>query len=164
MRIDCVSPIRPLCGIYKSAPRWRKSANDGSKTSCALPHRSRGQVSVGFHGIKSKSWWSSKMIKGVRESTLSVGKSRARNPTQNPTQKPTPNRPEPGRTMQRLRTAPCPQALRSARDAWRAHGPSSEETAHSPRIHGSNKSENQKEKTNSTLNSQPHPRHSTPKG
>jgi len=31
-------------------------------------------------------------------------------------------------------------------------------------IHGSNKSENQKEKTNSTLNSQPHPRHSTPKG
>ena len=29
---------------------------------------------------------------------------------------------------------------------------------------GSNKSENQKEKTNSTLNSQPHPRHSTPKG
>jgi hypothetical protein len=54
MRIDCVSPTRPLCGIYKSAPRWRKSANDGSKTSCALPHRSRGQVSVGFHGIKSK--------------------------------------------------------------------------------------------------------------
>ena len=49
MRIDCVSPIRPLCGIYKSAPRWRESANDGSKTSCALPHRSRGQVSVGFH-------------------------------------------------------------------------------------------------------------------
>ena len=73
-------------------------------------------------------------IKGVRESTLSVGKSRARNPTQNPTQKPTPNRPEPGRTIQRLRTAPCPQALRSARDAWRAHGPSSEETAHTPRI------------------------------
>ena len=31
-------------------------------------------------------------------------------------------------------------------------------------IHGSDKSENQKEKTNSTLNSQPHPRHSTPKG
>ena len=31
-------------------------------------------------------------------------------------------------------------------------------------IHGSNKSENQKEKTNSTLNSQPHPRHSIPKG
>jgi hypothetical protein len=27
-----------------------------------------------------------------------------------------------------LRTAPCPQALRSARDAWHAHGPSSEET------------------------------------
>ena len=68
------------------------------------------------------------IIKGVRERTLSVGKSRARNPTQNPTQKPTPNRPEPGRTIQRLRTAPCPQALRSARDAWRAHGPSSEET------------------------------------
>ena len=87
------------------------------------------------------------IIKGVRESTLSVGKSRARNPTQNPTQKPTPNRPEPGRTMQRLRTAPCPQALRSARDAWRAHGPSSEETAD-----GSNKSENQKEKNQ--LNSQ----------
>ena len=49
-----------------------------------------------------------------------LGKS-ARNPP-SPTQKPTPNRPEPGRTMQRLRTAPCPQALRSARDAWRAHG------------------------------------------
>jgi len=79
-----------------------------------------------------------------------VGKSRARNPTRNPTQKPTSNRPEPGRTTQRLRTAPCPQVLRSVRDAWRAHG--------------SNKSENQKEKTNSTLNSQPHPRHSTPKG
>ncbi len=29
------------------------------------------------------------IIKGVRESTLSVGKSRARNPTQNPTQNPT---------------------------------------------------------------------------
>jgi len=43
--------LRTLCGIYKSAPRWRKSANDGSKTSCALPHRSRGQVSVGFHWI-----------------------------------------------------------------------------------------------------------------
>ena len=43
------SAIRPLRGIYKSAPRWRKSANDGSKASCALPHRSRGQVSVGFH-------------------------------------------------------------------------------------------------------------------
>jgi len=40
--------------VVKSAPRWRKSTNDGSKTSCALPHRSRGQVSVGFHGIKSK--------------------------------------------------------------------------------------------------------------
>ena len=32
--------------------------------------------------------------------------------------------------MQRLRTAPCPQALRSVRDAWHAHDPSSEETAH----------------------------------
>ena len=74
------------------------------------------------------------IIKGVRESTLSVGKSRARNPTQNPTQNPTPNRPEPGRTIQRLRTAPCPQTRRSARDAWRAHGPSSEDTAHTPRI------------------------------
>ena len=27
----------------------KESSNDGSKTSCALPHRSRGQVSVGFH-------------------------------------------------------------------------------------------------------------------
>ena len=41
-------------GIYKSAPRRRKSANDGSKTSFALPHRSRGLVPVSFHGIKSK--------------------------------------------------------------------------------------------------------------
>ena len=41
MRVDCVSPIRLLCGIYKSAPRWRKSANDGSKASCALPHPGR---------------------------------------------------------------------------------------------------------------------------
>jgi hypothetical protein len=49
-----------------------------------------------------------------------VGKSRARDPIQNPTQNPTSNRPEPGRTAQRLRTAPCPQALRSARGAW--HG------------------------------------------
>ena len=24
------SPIRPLCGIYKSAPRWRKSASRGN--------------------------------------------------------------------------------------------------------------------------------------
>ena len=40
---------RPLCDIYKSAPRWRESANDASKASCALPHRPRGQVSVGFH-------------------------------------------------------------------------------------------------------------------
>ena len=31
-------------------------------------------------------------------------------------------------------------------------------------VGGPNKSENQKEKTNSTLSSQPHPRHSTPKG
>ena len=54
--------------------------------------------------------------------------------TWNTTQKPTSNRPEPGRTIQRLRTAPCPQALRSARDAWRAHGPSSEETADTTRI------------------------------
>ena len=59
------------------------------------------------------------IIKGVRESTLSVGKSHARDPTQNSTQNPTPNRPEPGRTIQRLRTAPCQQALRSARGAWR---------------------------------------------
>ena len=33
-------------------------------------------------------------IKGVRESTLPVGKSHARNPTQNPT----PNRPKPSQT------------------------------------------------------------------
>jgi len=74
-------------------------------------------------------WSTVLIIKGVRESTLSVGKSRARDPTQNPTQNPTPNRPEPGRTAQRLRTAPCPQALRSARGVWRAHGPLSEEIA-----------------------------------
>ena len=44
-----------VCGIYKSAPRWRKSAYDGSKTSCALPHWSRGArglVPAGFNGIK----------------------------------------------------------------------------------------------------------------
>ena len=39
----------PDHSMVKSAPRWRESANDGSKTSCALPHRSRGQVSVGFY-------------------------------------------------------------------------------------------------------------------
>jgi len=42
MRIDCVSPTRPLCGIYKSAPRWRESANDGSKATGvkqAVPYR-----------------------------------------------------------------------------------------------------------------------------
>ena len=61
-----------------------------------------------------------------------MGKSRARNPTQNPTQKPTPNRPEPSRTMQRLRTAPCPQALRSARDAWRASVDKSKPSCTSP--------------------------------
>ena len=27
-----------LCGIYKSAPRWRKPANDGSKTSCTISY------------------------------------------------------------------------------------------------------------------------------
>ena len=63
-----------------------------------------------------------------------MGKPHARNPTQNPIQNPTPNRPEPRRTIQRLRTAPCLQALRSARDTWRAHGPLSEETAHTPCI------------------------------
>merc|ERR1711998_693723 len=63
MRIDCVSPIRPLCGIYKSAPRWRESANDGSKTSCALLHRSRGLVPVSFHRIKSKK--SKNLYRGV---------------------------------------------------------------------------------------------------
>jgi hypothetical protein len=106
------------------------------------------------------------MIKEVRERTLSVGKSRARKPTQNHTQNPTPNRPEPGRTIQRLRTAPCPcpQALRSARGAWRAHGPISEETAHTPCNTRSRQGpqarsgtesyawKNQKEKNNSTLN------------
>ena len=46
--------LSPPCGIYKSGPRWRKSANDGSKTSCSLLHRSRGLVSVSFHGIKYK--------------------------------------------------------------------------------------------------------------
>jgi hypothetical protein len=83
------------------------------------------------------------IIKGARGSTLSVGKSHARNPTQNPT----PNRPEPSRTIQRLRTAPCPQALRSARDAWRVHGHLSEETAHTPRItrRGCNKQNLKKE-------------------
>ena len=40
---------RPLCGIFDLTPRWRESANDASKASCALPHRPRGQVSVGFH-------------------------------------------------------------------------------------------------------------------
>ncbi len=68
MRVDCVSPIRLLCGIYKSAPRWRKSANDGSKTSCALLHRSRGLVSVSFHGIKKK-----KKKKGVKKIEESAG-------------------------------------------------------------------------------------------
>ena len=42
-----------------------------------------------------------------------MGKSHARNPTQNPS----PNRPEPTRTTRRLSSAPCPQALRSARAA-----------------------------------------------
>ena len=51
-----------------------------------------------------------------------MGKSRARNPTQNPTQNPTSNRPKPSRTIQRLRSAPWPQALRSACDAWRLRG------------------------------------------
>ena len=48
--------------------------------------------------------------------------------------KPTRTRTRPNHTkfVQRLRTAPCPQALRSARGAWRAHGPLSEETAHTP--------------------------------
>ena len=58
MRIDCVSPIRPLCGIYacnlQIGPEAEKSANDESKTSCALSHRSRGLVPVSSHGIKSK--------------------------------------------------------------------------------------------------------------
>ena len=81
-----------------------------------------------------------------------MGKSRARNPTQNPSQKPTPNRPEPSRTMQRLRTAPCPQALRSARDAWRAHGPSSEETAGSMVLISEIKKKNQNPKLSNSLN------------
>jgi hypothetical protein len=52
------------------------------------------------------------------------GAKHARNPTPNPKQ---------SRTIQRLRSAPCPQALRSARDAWRPRGLLSEETAHTPR-------------------------------
>ena len=51
MRIDCVSPIRPLCGIYKSAPRWRESTNDGSKTSCALPHRSNREAPKALYSL-----------------------------------------------------------------------------------------------------------------
>ena len=46
---------------------------------------------------------------------------------------PQPNRPKPSRTIKRLSSAPCPQALRSARDAWRPRGLLSEETAHTPR-------------------------------
>ena len=34
--------IRPPFGAtYKPVSRWRKSANDGSKASCALPHPGR---------------------------------------------------------------------------------------------------------------------------
>merc|ERR1712139_711238 len=44
--------------VHRGPPPERSgeggSSLHGSKTSCALPHRSRGQVSVGFHGIKSK--------------------------------------------------------------------------------------------------------------
>jgi hypothetical protein len=35
--VAIVSPIRPLCGIYKSAPRWGESANEGVKQ--AVPYR-----------------------------------------------------------------------------------------------------------------------------
>ena len=46
-------PIRPLRGIYKSAPRWRKSADDGSKTGWPYcTGREAWYLSV--HGIKLK--------------------------------------------------------------------------------------------------------------
>ena len=36
----------------KSAPRWRKSANDGSKTSCALPHH--GLILAAGQGCRTR--------------------------------------------------------------------------------------------------------------
>ena len=58
----------------------------------------------------------SSIIKGVRESTLSVGKSRARNPTQNPTQfdppQTDPNQNQPNHTKNRSFAR---RRLRSAR-------------------------------------------------
>jgi hypothetical protein len=38
-------------GIYKSVPRWRESANDGSKTSCALPHRSNREAPKALYSL-----------------------------------------------------------------------------------------------------------------
>ena len=55
MRIDCVSPIRPLCGIYKSAPRWREPANDGSKISFALrPTATTAPVASDLRGRETR--------------------------------------------------------------------------------------------------------------
>ena len=65
-------------------------------------------------------------IKGVGKA-LSRWENPARNPTQNPTQNPTPNRPEPGRTIQRLRTAPCPQVIR-----WSEHSSVGKSRARNP--------------------------------
>ncbi len=41
MRIDCVSPIQPLCGIYKSAPRYKRGGENPLTTGVkqAVPYR-----------------------------------------------------------------------------------------------------------------------------
>ena len=53
--------VRAMCVTYNNIGnvRWRESANDGSKTSCALPHttpvaRPGACWFPRFHGIKSK--------------------------------------------------------------------------------------------------------------
>ena len=81
----CISKTK----FHELLGSWTLDFNCGGYYDGALSARTR-------RGITSLCRSTVLIIKGVRESTPSVGKSRARNPTRNPTQKPTSNRPEPG--------------------------------------------------------------------
>jgi hypothetical protein len=53
MRIGCASPIRPLCGIYKSAPKWRKSANGRGVLTTRAAIKAR-YITINRHFDKGK--------------------------------------------------------------------------------------------------------------
>ena len=83
-------------------------------------------------------------FKGVRGSTLSVGKSHAHNIPPRIQSQTDPNQAKPHKDSFPI-PVPRPQALRSTRDAWRARGLFSEETAHTPRTTALESEENIKD-------------------